>query len=75
MHVGEGQLLTWPISTSLLEKRRSCELTQKVTPCIEKAVTHLYHLEDRLVNAIRNYSEKSTTDPGSTGRNIEFQMF
>lgn len=50
--------LTWPVETSLLNKRRSCDLTEKISPCIEKAATHLYELEDRLA-AIRNEIQKN----------------
>jgi len=61
---GEQQLLTWPISTSLLERRRSCELTQKVLPCIEKAVNYLYNLEDKLIAAIEDDLEQMKSNQG-----------
>ena len=54
----EQLALTWPVEAPLLHRRRSCELTEKVSPCIEKAATHLYELEDRLLD-IRNEIQRN----------------
>lgn len=67
------EILPWPISASLLDRRRSCELTRKVAPCIEKAVTHLYELENQL-NAIHDNFEKGKHDKDHRGRELEYQM-
>lgn len=61
MEENDMEILPWPISASLLDRRRSCELTRKVAPCIEKAVTHLYELENQL-NAIHDNFEKGKHD-------------
>ena len=64
----EQRLLPWPIHANLLERRRSCELTHKVAPCIEKAVTHLYQLEDRLVTAIQDDGERDSIGQANSGK-------
>ena len=57
----EQLALTWPVEAPLLNRRRSCELTEKVSPCIEKAATHLYELEDRLL-AIRKEIQRNKSN-------------
>ena len=67
---GDQQLVTFP--ANLHEKRRSCELSQVVAPCIEKVVTHLYNLEDKLIDAFQEDAKIRKSDQNSPGRTHPF---
>ncbi|XP_065062478.1 coiled-coil domain-containing protein 178-like [Rhopilema esculentum] len=64
----EAPDMKWPVPYRILEKRRSCELTQRISPCIEKAVTHLYELEDRLFVIRQKEMQKIQTKGDNTSK-------
>ena len=67
---GDQELVKFP--ANLHEKRRSCELSQVVAPCIEKVVTHLYNLEDKLIDAFQEDAKSRKSDQNSPGRTHPF---